>query len=72
MAPPEALLGLSWQPLEPSEALLAALGRPLGLLGGSWQGPVGPGWLLCGPGLVPERARGRRKREGPETYVFIV
>ena len=73
LAPPEALLGLSWRPLEPSEALLAALGRPLGLLGGSWQGPVGPGWFLGGPGLVPWWARGRRNRERSETpYVFIV
>ena len=53
LAPPEALLGLSWRPLGPSWRLLGGLSGVGRLLGGSWQGPVGPGWFLGGPGLVP-------------------
>ena len=73
LAPPEALLGLSWRPLGPSWRLLGGLSGVGRLLGGSWQGPVGPGWFLGGPGLVPWWARGRRSSEPSETpYVFIV
>ena len=73
LAPPEALLGLSWRTLGPSWRLLGGLSGVGRLLGGSWQGPVGPRWFLGGSGLVPWWARGRRIREGPEPpYVFIV
>ena len=73
LAPPEALLGLSWRPLGPSWRLLGGLSGVGRLLGGSWQGPVGPGWFWGGSGRVPEWARRRRVSEPPETpYVFIV
>ena len=73
LAPPEALLGLSWRPLGPSWRLLGGLSGVGRLLGGSWQGPVGPGWFLGGSGLVPGWTRGRRTYEPSGTpYLFIV
>ena len=54
-------------------ALLAALGPPLVLLAGSWQGPVGPGWFLGGPGPGPSGLGIARNAEGSGApYVFIV
>ena len=76
------LLGLSWSPRGGpwgppggSWAALSALGW---LLGGSWQGPVGPGCFLGGPGLVPGpgRVAARPNPPGPRTcslyrYVYM-